>query len=256
MSEVKIIGVIPARLSSTRFNKKVLYKFFGLEMVEHVRRRGLLSNLNEDVYVASCDNLILKLVENSKGKTIKTGKHHLNGTSRVAEAIQNIDCSHVILLQGDEPLILPSHINKIINMIYKNPEINCWNATSKINNYKDLNEQSIVKCAISKNKYIIDCFRKSPYFCNFATQRNFIRKVLGIIAFRKDFLLNISLLEDTQISKIESIEQMKIIENDFKLKSFDIFPNLPSVNVELDIEAIYNTYKKSKIQKHFLKLIL
>ena len=69
-------------------------------------------------------------------------------------------------------------------------------------------------------------------------------------------MLNISLLEDTQISKIESIEQMKIIENDFKLKSFDIFPNLPSVNVELDIEAIYNTYKKSKIQKHFLKLIL
>ena len=75
MSEVKIIGVVPARLSSTRFNKKVLYKFFGLEMVEHVRRRGLLSNLNEDVYVASCDNLILKLVENFKGKTIKTGKH-------------------------------------------------------------------------------------------------------------------------------------------------------------------------------------
>ena len=71
MSEVKIIGVIPARLSSTRFNKKVLYKFFELEMVEHVRRRGLLSNLNEDVYVASCDNLILKLVENSKARQLK-----------------------------------------------------------------------------------------------------------------------------------------------------------------------------------------
>ena len=65
-------------------------------------------------------------------------------------------------------------------------------------------------------------------------------------------MLNISLLEDTQISKIESIEQMKIIENDFKLKSFDIFPNLPSVNVELDIEAIYNTYKKAKFKNIFL----
>ena len=99
-------------------------------------------------------------------------------------------------------------------MIYKNPEINCWNATSKITNYKDLNEQSIVKCAISKNKYIIDCFRKSPYFSNFATQRNFIRKVLGIIAFRKDFFVKYFL---SKIHKYQNriIEQMKIVKNDF-----------------------------------------
>ena len=118
----KNIGVIPADFPQLDLIKKYYTNFLGLKWLSMLER-GLLSNLNEDVYVASCDNLILKLVENSKGKTIKTGKHHLNGTSRVAEAIQNIDCSHVILLQGDEPLILPSHINKIINMIYKNQKL-------------------------------------------------------------------------------------------------------------------------------------
>ena len=137
MSKVKIIGVIPARLASTRVDRKGLYKFENLEMIEHVRRRALLSDLINEVYVASCDDLILNLVRRFNGKTIKTGSNHLNGTSRVAEAIEKIDCTHVILLQGDEPLILPSHINKLIKNIIKSPEINCWNATSKISSSKN-----------------------------------------------------------------------------------------------------------------------
>ncbi len=256
MSKIKIIGVIPARLASSRLDKKVLYKFENLEMIEHVRRRALLSNLINEVYVASCDDLILNLVKKFNGKTIKTGNHHLNGTSRVAEAVQKIDCTHIILLQGDEPLILPSHINKLIKNITNNPEINCWNATSKISKFQELNQSSIVKCSVSENNYIISCFRKSPYFCNYENQKYFIRKVLGIIAFRKEFLLKVTKLEDTAVSSFESIEQMKIIEHDYKLKSFNVFPSLPSVNEKSDIGIINKTFKRNKLQRKFLKMIL
>ena len=79
-------------------------------MIEHVRRRALLFEDFNEVIVATCDEKISNLVKKFGGKTIMTSNNHKNGTSRVAEAIQKIDCSHVVLLQGDEPLILPNQL--------------------------------------------------------------------------------------------------------------------------------------------------
>ena len=84
---MKIGCIIPAHLKSIRFPKKILFKIKGLEMIEHVRRRALLSlYLKKQVYVAAGDPKILKLVKKNRGKVIKTFQNHLNGTSRVAEA--------------------------------------------------------------------------------------------------------------------------------------------------------------------------
>ena len=79
-------------------------------MVEHVRRRALLSQKINDVYVATCDNSIASVVAGYGGKVIMTGDHHLNGTTRIAEAAKKLDATHIILLQGDEPLLLPVYV--------------------------------------------------------------------------------------------------------------------------------------------------
>ena len=95
--------VIPARLASSRLSRKLLIKIHGLEIIEHVRRRAIISNAFDSVYVATGDQEIEDLIKRKNGKVIKTFKTHENGTLRAAEAIKSIEASHIVLIQGDEP---------------------------------------------------------------------------------------------------------------------------------------------------------
>ena len=148
MENPKIIAVIPAHLASKRFPRKILFPFFKIPMIEHVRRRALLSSKVEDVIVATCDPEIADAIKYFGGNVVMTGSHHLNGTTRVAEAVADYECSHVILLQGDEPLIKPSDIDDIARAIEKTPKGNAWNGTGPIKRLEDLNKRSFVKCTI------------------------------------------------------------------------------------------------------------
>ena len=114
---MKKVVVIPARLNSKRFPNKILFDLKGLPMIEHVRRRALLAKNVEEVYIATCDIEIRDVLEGYGAEVIMTSKNHKNGTTRVAEAVSNINCSNVILIQGDEPLLLPRHLDKMINTI-------------------------------------------------------------------------------------------------------------------------------------------
>ena len=114
---MKIAAVIPARLESSRFPRKVLHNFCGTPMIEHVRLRAEKSNVFQaGVYVATCDTEIYELVKSNGGNPIMTSKSHSNGTSRVAEAIKDIDCSHVLVLQADEPLITPKIMEEFVGL--------------------------------------------------------------------------------------------------------------------------------------------
>ena len=128
-------------------------------MIEHVRRRAILTNIFSDVYVATCDEEISEIVENNGGKIINTSNKHINGTSRAAEAVRDLDCTHIILLQGDEPLILPNQLKIINDTIISEPNCDAWNATGIIENKEDLYKNSFVKCLISQDGYIYDFFR-------------------------------------------------------------------------------------------------
>jgi 3-deoxy-manno-octulosonate cytidylyltransferase (CMP-KDO synthetase) len=253
---MKIIAVIPAHMASVRFPRKILFDIHGLPMIEHVRRRALISNAFDDVYVATCDQEIESVIRSYGGKVILTSDKHTNGTSRVAEAVQNIDCSHVVLLQGDEPLLLPEHVNKLINAIKLNPEGESWNATGPIENEDELDRHSFVKCAVSENDRIIFCFRRSPAYSDFENQKTFVRKILGLIAFRKDFLQKTVKLPVSRIEKYEFIEQMRIIENGSRMISVSVEPSLPSVNEPAEANIVLEYLENNLIQKELLNKIL
>ena len=253
---MKFIAVIPAHLASVRFPNKILFDFFGLPMIEHVRRRALLSGYLSEVYVATCDKVIADTVISYDGKVIMTSNKHQNGTSRVAEAVLPYDCSHVLLLQGDEPLLLPRHIDTMIKSIKENQNIDAWNATGEIKTEDELNSHSFVKCAVMKNNNILHCFRRTPYFSNLDIQQRFVRKILGIVAYRKDFLLHLSKLTETLIESTEYIEQMRIIENGYELHSVAVDPSLPSVNEPHETDIILDFIKNSVEQKIILEKII
>jgi 3-deoxy-manno-octulosonate cytidylyltransferase (CMP-KDO synthetase) len=249
---MKIVAVIPAHMASVRFPGKILFPFHGLPMIEHVRRRALLSQTIADVIVATCDEDIASAIRGFGGKVVMTADTHKNGTTRVAEAVRDIDCSHVILLQGDEPLLLPRHVDALADAMRSDPEGDAWNATGPIESAEELDRHSFVKCAVSQSGRIMHCFRRTPGYSNFELQQAFVRKILGIIAYRKDFLMKVTTLPSTPVESAEFIEQMRILENDYILQSVPVFPSLPSVNEPQEADVVLKYIQQDPEQKALL----
>ncbi len=253
---MKIVAVIPARMASVRFPGKILFPFHGLPMIEHVRRRALMSGSVAEVIVATCDNDIAAVVRGFGGKVVMTANTHKNGTTRVAEAVRDIDCTHVMLIQGDEPLLLPRHIDTFAKAIEADPDGDAWNATGPIEHPDELERNSFVKCAIGAKDRILYCFRRSPCYSDFDTQKTFVRKMLGIIAYRKDFLLEITELLPSLIEQAESIEQMRIIENGYAITSVPVIPSLPSVNEPKETEIVLEYIRSNGEQMELLSMVV
>ena len=243
------ICMIPARLASTRFPRKLLKLFRGQPILEHVRRRALLVKELDRVIVATCDKEIEHLVIDNGGEVIMTGDHHPNGTSRVAEAIQSVDCTHVILVQADEPLIMPEHVEVMMNAILTHPDCDAFNAVGPLDGDEELDQVSSVKCALAMNGDILYCFRRSPAIAKGSEQRRYMRKLLGLIAFRKEFLLNLMDLPETSISQSESIEQMKLLQHGVRLRAVELDEAVPGVNEPSDMELVETCFAASPQQQ-------
>jgi 3-deoxy-manno-octulosonate cytidylyltransferase (CMP-KDO synthetase) len=252
---MKIAAIIPARLKSTRFPNKILLPIHGLPMIEHVRRRALMCPSLSEVVVATCDEEIAEVVRGNGGRVIMTADSHLNGTTRVAEAVAHVDCTHMLLLQGDEPLLLPRHVEALAQAVTAEPEVPTWNLIGALDSLDELDRHSFVKCAIAAPHNILYCFRRSPNFSDFATQKTFVRKMLGIIAYRKDFLQKLTSLPASPIEKAESIEQMRILENGFDLSYVEVAPALPSINEPSELQEVLDCLSADLEQQSLLKAI-
>ncbi len=246
--KIKLIAVIPAHLDSVRLKNKVLIDLFGIPMIEHVRRRVLNSKIFDHVFVASGDDEILNIVEKFGGETIRTYRKHLNGTSRVTEAVRNLDFTHLVIVQGDEPLIQKEHLSEIAKNIMNNPSGHAWNSISQINSVRDLENINIVKAAINKEGKIIYIFRKTPSFAKPSDQFIYIKKIQGLIAFRKDILEKLSLLPESYGEKFESIEQLRILSYGFQLEGVMQKDQVPSINEEKDLDCFFEYLRKNKAQ--------
>ena len=247
--------IIPARSNSLRFKNKILYKINGLPMVEHVRRRVSLSKNINEVFVASNEDRILKTILNFKGQFIKTKKKHKSGTSRVVEACNKVNSKYIIIVQGDEPLIIPRYIDKIVNHILDDNINKMWCCYSELNNINDLSDKSIVKCYIenSKIKYF---FRNNPTFNNFSKSKRYIKKIQGVLAFKKNILMNFNKLSNSYISDSESIEQLLFLNNSIDIGAIKLDKNLPTVNYKTDLKIVNYYLRKNREQKIILNKIL
>lgn len=252
----RIVAVIPSHLASVRFPGKILFPFHGLPMIEHVRRRALMCEGLAAVHVATCDARIAETVEASGGDVIWTSAEHRNGTSRTAEAIAQIDCTHVLLIQGDEPLLLPRHVERMIMAIKAAPHGDAWNATGPIDEPEELDRHSFVKCAVSSGNRIIYGFRRSPSTAAFGDQQSYIRKILGLIAFRREYLIEIAACPPSRVEQLEFIEQMRIIETGGNLTSVPVGESLPSVNEPHEADIVLDYVRKSPEQAVLLEKAL
>jgi 3-deoxy-manno-octulosonate cytidylyltransferase (CMP-KDO synthetase) len=229
----KICCLIPARLNSSRFNRKLLKKIKGEHLIEYVRKRTLASFANKDIFVATCDKEIRDIVLKNNGNVIMTKKTHKDGTSRVSEAIKNIDCTHAVIVQGDEPMITKKILNKFKREIKKNPNTNCFNYASRFKGKKVLFDSNSVKCIIDNKYFISDAFRIKKTLPN-----KEILKLQGVFAYKKNFLLKIKFIKENNRQKKEKIEQLRIILSKYKIKSIIGNEDYQSINTPEDYRKI------------------
>ena len=121
MTRVRIAAIIPARMGSSRLPGKPLIDVHGLPMVEHVRRRVLRCRGFSDVVVATCDREIAEVIERYGGRCLMTSPAHPAATDRVAEAMRQLDCTHVVNVQGDEILVLASDLERMVSAMEAEP---------------------------------------------------------------------------------------------------------------------------------------
>ena len=162
--------------------------------------------------------------------------------------MEDIDCTHVIVIQGDEPLIQKEHLKKLTTAINQKPDIDSWNSISDITSEKELNDINVVKAALNEEGQIIYFFRKSPSYAKFYNQLKYIKKVQGLIAYKKNVLLKISNSSLPLIEKYESIEQLRVIIKGFKI--FGVMQNnqVPSINTKEDLKQFYEYMDKNPNQ--------
>lgn len=251
---IKFDVIIPARLQSTRFPQKILYKFYGLPMVEHVRRRALLINGVSNVLVATCDQEISQLVNSYGGKVLMTSPECKNGTERASEASSKLKSNYIILLQGDEPCFYPNYVEQLIEYVKKT---NChfYNLVSPLDKKSSLKDTSSVKCSINYKSEITSCFRTTPYISKFSFQKMIVKKLLGIMCFERKFLSKIRQLPVSKVSLNESIEQLNILENNISMRALEVKKDIPSLNVKGDLKKLEKEFKL-KPQQKILNIIL
>ncbi len=248
--------LIPARINSVRLPNKLLIKISDLPVIEHTRRRALMNKFQIPVYVVTGDQEIARTVESFGGKVLLNKEKHENGTDRCAEVAKKLKYKKIIILQGDEILIDPKNIDRIIESSKKNAKAPVINAICKLTEINDLVDESIVKCYLNKSNEIITLFRKTPLTANKKNQLNYVWKVSGLFAYSKLALINLSTLPMGKIQKLESIEQLKLIENQLDISTTEIFEDGSSLNTPIDLKKIRRILKYDKNQITILKSIL
>jgi len=217
---VKIVAVLPARFSSTRFACKVLAKDTGKFLVQHTYEQACLAKLPEKVIIAADDEKVLAAAETFGAECILTSVEHKSGTDRIAEAVADMDVDIVVNLQADEPEIHPDNIDYLARLLMENPDYPMATLSADFQNAKQVADPNIVKV-------ITDCNNSAIYFSRFpipydreksgvGNVQQYLRH-LGIYAYRKEFLLKITSLPQTPLEKIEKLEQLRAIENGYKI---------------------------------------
>ncbi|MFR9603665.1 MAG: 3-deoxy-manno-octulosonate cytidylyltransferase [Rikenellaceae bacterium] len=221
---MKVVAIIPARYASTRFEGKPLAQLGGVTVIERVYRR--VSSVVDDVVVATDDKRIVEAVESFSGRVVMTSKDHKSGTDRCWEAYEKfgVEADIVINVQGDEPFIDPSQITSLIGC-FDSEEVDIatlvkpFDPTDKVEALENPNSPKVVVDNSMRALY----FSRSviPYLrgverAEWLTAHTFYKHI-GMYAFRRSALSEVTRLAQSSLEIAESLEQLRWIENGYRI---------------------------------------
>jgi len=245
-----VLVLIPTRLNSRRLPAKALLPINKVPLIIHVYKRTLLSKQVSEAIICCDDQKIIKVAKKYGAKAMLTSKHHHNGTDRICEAYKKIGKNYnfVIDIQGDEPLISPIHIDRIIEHHKKNKNTDIILPNLQI---KSVNNTNIVKIVSNRFNDVLYISRANiPY--EFRNKVKKIKKHLSIVSFKSEALLKFGKSKRAEIEKIEDIELLRALDIGLKIKtlnlkgdsfSVDVFEDYTKAQIQINKDKYFKFYK-------------
>ena len=247
---MKKVIVIPARIDSSRLPKKVLLDLKGKTVIQRVYEQCLKVANIDAVYIATDSNEIKEVCNSFTGDVIITKSTHQSGTDRIGEAVAFIDCDIVINVQGDEPFIDPTLIEELVNS-FENSEISMSSAMSKIDDVNDLQNSNVVKVTVDNQNNALYFSRslipfprdhKELLISNKELEKFPVYRHIGIYGYRKEFLSDYIKMNQSYLEKVEKLEQLRALENGFKIKMIEAKHSLSGIDTQEDYEEALKKY--------------
>ena len=229
---MKLIAMIPARYGATRFPAKLMQDLCGKPVIVHTYQRVADTNLFDQVYVVTDDDRIEKAIREVGGSVIRSQKQHNSGSDRLAEASKNLEVDIIVNVQGDEPFTDKENLQKVIDIFANDPQKNIAVASlmERITNPDDIANPNNVKVVVNK-------FNEALYFSRsvipFPRDPNTAvpyYKHIGIYAYRKDALQQFTQLPPSQLEETEKLEQLRYLENGFKIRL--ALTHIPTIGID------------------------
>jgi 3-deoxy-D-manno-octulosonate cytidylyltransferase len=235
---MKIIAMIPARFEATRFPGKLMKDLEGKTVVSRTYDAVKSTNLFDEVYVVTDSSIIFDEIKNHGGKVLMSKKSHESGSDRIAEAIADLDIDIVINVQGDEPFTQKEPLEKLIEVFKKDAkkEVDVASLMFKINDKIEINNPNNVKVVVDKANFAM-YFSRAPIPYPRDEQFGIYYKHIGIYAFRKEALLEISKMPVTQLEATEKLENLRFLENYKKIKMVLTTHTPIGIDTESDLES-------------------
>ncbi len=238
-----IIGILPARWGSTRFPGKPLHLIAGKPLIQHVWERCRSAKLLSEILVATDDERIFQAVEAFGGRAVMTSPDHPTGTDRLAEAANFFpEATHILNIQGDEPLIDPSLIDALAQALTDDPDLHMVTAANPLDPADPaVSDANVVKVVLKQNCHALYFSRSPlPFFRNPVTGLQVLRHK-GIYGYRRDFLKTFVTWPPSPLEQAESLEQLRALENGANIRVLitnDTSPGVDTPEQALEIERL------------------
>lgn len=216
---MQVVAVIPARYASTRFPGKPLVPILGKPMIQWVYQRTTQARLVDRVIVATDDQRIAAVVEGFGGDYCLTSSDHPTGTDRLAEVAGRLDADLIVNVQGDEPLIDPLMIDQAIQPLLDDPSIRMGTLATPIDSDEEFLNSNVVKLVTDRQGFAL-YFSRAPIpherdrgSASAAGAARSAWKHIGLYVYRREFLLEFAGLPETQLERLEKLEQLRALEH-------------------------------------------
>jgi 3-deoxy-manno-octulosonate cytidylyltransferase (CMP-KDO synthetase) len=221
----KVAGLIPARYASTRLPGKVLAPILGKSMIQRVYERALQVDLLDVVLVGTDDERVAEAVRAFGGRVVMTSPDHASGTDRAAEMVQQpdsdaADADIVVNIQGDQPFMDPLMIEEAVRPLLEDPELPMSTLKHRVTKPEDLEDPAVVKVVVDHQDNALYFSRsRIPNPCKDVPHP--VYEHVGLYVYRRDFLIRLSKLPPTLLERVESLEQLRVLEHGYRMRVVD-----------------------------------
>lgn len=246
MSDPQVVVVIPSRYAATRLPGKPLVNLAGKPMVQRVYEQAKLAQTIHRVLVATDDQRIVEAVQSFGGEVRMTRSDHRTGTERIAEVAAHEPGDVFVNVQGDEPLIDPVAIDTAVAALLEDPPAQIATVATPIRHVPDIMDPNVVKTVLDFDSNALYFSRAPVPWVRDTHQKVHVKywKHLGLYVFQRDALLEYPTLPQGELEKIEQLEQLRWLENGWKIRVAEVEHDAVSVDVPEDVARVEKLLQK------------